>query len=325
MEVLPGLHRIESIYNGRWLYQHAICRGGRVVLVDTGISSTPERLIMPYLHKLGRDVRHVDMIVVSHCDADHCGGNRAFKKANPRIAFVAQQKEADLLASADKIVKRRYLEFEDYGLSVPAERQAQIRANLGEGVAMDVVFDRMASLSIPANAPEDRLVLELHHAPGHTAGHLVVHIPELRALIMTDAVLGEAVPDAEGRPVLPPTYRYTEEYVRTVEWIRHLDVDYWFASHFPLLKGKEAIQRFCDQSLAFVEKVESYLLESVERAGVVDLAALVSKAEDRLGNWPVAYNQELAYCLLGGLERLENRGILRRIREGRRCSWEKIQ
>jgi len=324
LEVLPGLHRIETIYNGRWLYQHAICRGDRVVLVDTGISSTPEQLLVPYLKKHGWELRHVETIIVSHCDADHCGGNHVFKKENPGIRFVAQQKEADLLASTDEIVKRRYLEFEDYGLSVPAERQAQIRANLGDGVPMDIVFDRTLSLSVPENGQHDRLVLELHHAPGHTAGHLAVHIPELRALIMTDAILGDGIPDVDGRPVLPPTYRYTEEYVRTIEWIRQLDIDYLFASHFPLMKGKEEIHRFCDLSLVFVEKVESYLLESVERAGAVDLVTLVSGAEDRLGAWPVSVNRELAYCLLGGLERLENRGILRRSRESRRCTWEQV-
>jgi beta-lactamase superfamily II metal-dependent hydrolase len=60
MEILPGIHRIESD-----LWEQ------RTVLVDTGLAGTPEEVIVPYLEEIGLGV--VDEVIVSHADVAHLG------------------------------------------------------------------------------------------------------------------------------------------------------------------------------------------------------------------------------------------------------------
>ena len=60
MEILPGIHRIESDLGEQ-----------RTVLVDTGLAGTPEEVIVPYLEEIGLGV--VDEVIVSHADVAHLG------------------------------------------------------------------------------------------------------------------------------------------------------------------------------------------------------------------------------------------------------------
>jgi beta-lactamase superfamily II metal-dependent hydrolase len=60
MEILPGIHRIESDLGEQ-----------RTVLVDTGLAGTPEEVIVPYLEEIGLGV--VDEVIASHADVAHLG------------------------------------------------------------------------------------------------------------------------------------------------------------------------------------------------------------------------------------------------------------
>jgi beta-lactamase superfamily II metal-dependent hydrolase len=62
MEILPGIHRIESDLGEQ-----------RTVLVDTGLAGTPEEVIVPYLEEIGLGVGDVDEVIVSHADVAHFG------------------------------------------------------------------------------------------------------------------------------------------------------------------------------------------------------------------------------------------------------------
>ena len=77
MEILPGIHRIESDLGERFMCQYLLIGEERAVLVDTGLAGTPEAVIVPYLEGVGLSVDDVDEVIISHADVDHCGGNRA--------------------------------------------------------------------------------------------------------------------------------------------------------------------------------------------------------------------------------------------------------
>ena len=87
MEILPGIHRIESDLGERFMCQYLLLGEERMVLVDTGLAGTPEEVIVPYLGEIGLGVEHVDEVIISHADVDHCGGNRALKEMNPSLRF----------------------------------------------------------------------------------------------------------------------------------------------------------------------------------------------------------------------------------------------
>ena len=58
------------------------------LLVDTGIVSTPDEVILPAFQELGLDPGDLDYILITYADVDHFGGNAAIRSAAPR-AIVA--------------------------------------------------------------------------------------------------------------------------------------------------------------------------------------------------------------------------------------------
>ena len=73
MEILPGIHRIESDLGGRFMCQYLLVGEQRTVLVDAGLAGTPEEVIVPYLEEIGPGVGDVDEVIVSHADVAHFG------------------------------------------------------------------------------------------------------------------------------------------------------------------------------------------------------------------------------------------------------------
>ena len=74
VEVAPGIHRIESILGPRPFAQYLL-RGERALLVDTGIVSTPDEVILPAFAALGLDPADLDFVLISHAVVDHFGAN----------------------------------------------------------------------------------------------------------------------------------------------------------------------------------------------------------------------------------------------------------
>ena len=89
MEILPGIHRIESDLGARFMCQYLLTGEDHTVLVDTGLAGTPEEVIIPYLEGIGLTLGDIDEVIISYADVDHCGGNRAAEGEAPLpVVFV---------------------------------------------------------------------------------------------------------------------------------------------------------------------------------------------------------------------------------------------
>src|SRR5918997_1606110 len=75
-----GILRIESVLGPRPFSQYLL-RDEQTLLVDTGINSTPEEVILPWFEANGLKIRDLAYVLISHADVDHCGGNSAIKRA----------------------------------------------------------------------------------------------------------------------------------------------------------------------------------------------------------------------------------------------------
>jgi glyoxylase-like metal-dependent hydrolase (beta-lactamase superfamily II) len=83
MELYDRAYQIQSLFDGRNLFQYLLA-GGNTVLIDTGIAETPEKVIFPYMERLGLAPDKLTFAVTTHADLDHQGGNDAIKVASPR-------------------------------------------------------------------------------------------------------------------------------------------------------------------------------------------------------------------------------------------------
>ncbi len=147
-----------------WLIRHA----NGLILVDTGVGQLgapgPQWFgaagnLPSSLRENGATPDDIDTVVLTHVHDDHVGGTvtlsgEAPAPAFPRATYVLQR--ADRTWQADLAREDEEDRLIDSALLQPLERSGQLALIDGDHVLTDGI--------------------ELHHAPGHTPGHQIVHV-----------------------------------------------------------------------------------------------------------------------------------------------------
>lgn len=279
MEILPGIHRIESDLGERFMCQYLIAGEDRRILVDTGLSGTPEEVIVPYLRSVDLSVGDLDEVLISHADVDHCGGNAALKAMNPNLRFLCGEWDRAWVESTDRMVAEIYRCFEPYGFGMDADSLDWIRTELGADCPVDTGLRGGETLRL---GPSRRL--EVLHLPGHTPGHLGLWDPDHGAAIIIDAALERGIYDRAGTLLQPPRYFDATAYRATIRKLRALGPELLLTAHYPPMQGQE-VPDFLDRSLEFTDRVHEVTKEGL-RDGVTDLEELTRLADRKLGPYP---------------------------------------
>ena len=277
-EVAPGIFRIESILGPRPFAQYLL-RDERSLLVDTGIVSTPEEVILPALRELGLDPADLDFILNSHADVDHFGGNAAMREAAPRAIVCAHVADCEWIGDRERILRERYGWYAAHGpdADYDADTKEWLRDAMGPDVPVDLhlVGDEVFRLG-----PD--LAVEVLHLPGHSMGHLGLWDPASRSAIITDAALGAGLLNNEGEVIHPPPYVFLTEYEATVRRLQQLAPARLLTAHYAVMEGAE-VEQFLSESLAFVDRTRSALLSAVDASGEVTIAGLLAALNPILG------------------------------------------
>jgi glyoxylase-like metal-dependent hydrolase (beta-lactamase superfamily II) len=122
----------------------------RVILVDTGASDADADIIMDAITDMGHKHSDLKLCILTHRHGDHTGGMKKLKKT---LKFEVMAHELDM----------------------PAIRQS---------TGYDVEHVVKGGESLP-----DRDGIHVIHTPGHTAGHISLHLPEIKTMIAGDAIL----------------------------------------------------------------------------------------------------------------------------------------
>jgi glyoxylase-like metal-dependent hydrolase (beta-lactamase superfamily II) len=304
MEIRPGLHRVEAPLGERFVALYLLVGDEAALLVDTGVRDSITGSLLPYLDEAGIPRETLRWAINTHCDYDHTGGNGALKRAIPSVQILAHDLDAELVENVDRLIDVRYGEFrETDGFDDPPETTAYLR-----GVSDLVAVDRRL-----AGGEEFDLggrSVRVLHVPGHSPGHVAVHDPANRALMIGDATLGTTVLTADGRPAFPPTYRDVEPYVQSLRAFRALDADLLLTSHYPVYEG-DGVARFLDESEAYTAQVDAVLSRLLEASdSPATTLELVRAAGAELGPWPPGALDYAVFPVTGNLERLEQRGLV---------------
>ncbi|MBM3263989.1 MAG: MBL fold metallo-hydrolase [candidate division Zixibacteria bacterium] len=307
MEVAPGLHRLEMPLGNRVLYQHLFI-GDRVVVIDTGIRETPETVIFPYLESLGRDPAHIDLVLISHADADHFGGNEAIRRKAPGAWIAAHRLDARWISDPAVIMEERYNQFSaTHGMAYPDPVKTFLRNMMGAPVPVDLQLEGGETILVAPDRP-----LRILHLPGHTRGHIGIYDPVHGSAVLTDSALWKGLPDREGNIVMPPTYCHTETYRTTIRQVMNLELETLCLSHYPLMRGKNDIADFLAETRRFAEQAEETVFSGLKKTGVwKSLKEIITDADPVLGPFGDA-KDELAYPLLGHLTELADEGRIER-------------
>lgn len=279
MEILPGIHRIESVFEGRCLTSYLLV-GKRVLLVDSGLAYTPDETILPYLKRLGMAVERITWLVVTHASGDHFGGNHVIKRHSPGTTIVAHQLDADCVADHAIYIREQIDWIRDYNVPYPTVRADDPEFLELHGPETPVDWRVQGGESLDLG---DGWSVTLLHTPGHTEGHLMVCDARHRAVFAGDGIMGDGVPGVDGHLVLPPHYFEVDWYLETIAKLRYLDPEYILATHYRPLVGQHAAEHI-DASAAFVQNCDSIILRALEAFGEpLDFLTIVDAVRRELG------------------------------------------
>ncbi|MFQ5425582.1 MAG: MBL fold metallo-hydrolase [Gaiellales bacterium] len=313
-EVAPGIHRIESILGPRPFSQYLV-RDERTLLIDTGVRETPAEVIAPYLDSVGVDAAELDLVVLSHADVDHFGGNAEVRRLAPRALLCAHAADVPWIEDADRIMRERYGWYAEHGVGYEPDVAAWLRGAMGEPVPVDLALQGGEVLRLGA-----KLALHVLHLPGHSPGHIGLWEPRSRSAIVVDAVLARGLLDTEGNVIHPPPYLDIAGYEASARTLLALRPARLLTAHYAVIEG-DAVERFLLETLEFVADTRAATEEILAGEQELTLARALALADQRLGPFTSMPN-ELAGPVRAHLRELVAAG--RAVEAPDRKSWRRV-
>lgn len=154
-----------------------------LLVVDTHGSGRAAQEVVEDVRRLG--VGDVTGIVNTHWHFDHTFGNATFRTAYGEIPAVAHESAAEELARWGEDLKQRYAD-------APEDPHS------ADVVATEIVVPERTFSSALVLDLGDRAVELVHPGRGHTAGDLVVRVPDADVVLAGDLVEESAPPSYNG-------------------------------------------------------------------------------------------------------------------------------
>lgn len=299
-----GIFRIDTPLGDRLSSLFLVVGSEGAVLFDTGVDSTIPASVVPAMHTHGIGVDQLRWAVVSHADVDHFGGVCDVHECLPAAAVIAGAADAPMIADYPRFEAERVRGFrEPWGVDETAESIEWCRSVArADRVDRTVTGGEILDLG-------DRLV-EIVSVPGHSRGHLALHDHATKSWFISDAVLGAAVPFADGRPAFPPTYRHVDDYLSTIRRVEQAEPSVVHTAHYGSLRGAE-LEAFLAESVAFAAELDAALVGLLAQSPTT-LSQILPELNRRLATWPPDGTETaLAFPVVGHLEQLAGLGRIR--------------
>lgn len=147
-----------------------------LTLVDAGVSRSGPRLVRS-IRLLGFDPRSVRGLVLTHWHRDHMGAAARFMSSSAATAVYAGRRELPAVTGEQRLP---YKAAQRHDLSWLGRRVGRLMAPGPPVTGAQALDDGDTVPSAPRAVVVD--------SPGHTLGHISVHIPDAGVLIAGDAV-----------------------------------------------------------------------------------------------------------------------------------------
>lgn len=300
-EVAPDVYRIDWSTGTKPMASYLLAGDG-VMLIDSGLPDTPQRVYLPALEAVGSEPEDVRLLIITHADADHIGGNHAAHALFPGVMIACHRRDARWASDPDILTAERYDGFTPYGLRYDEATFDTLTGWMGPAEPMDVLIQAGDQIRI---AGDDWL--EVHHVPGHTPGHLALHNPARGYALIGDAVFGRSQLDTGGNWLAPPPYDDVPAYRATIDHLRSLQVDLLLTCHYPIMRDA-AVNQFLDDSVEWSNDAASFVTALLQEAvAPVTLAEAIEQANPVLG--PYQNPRELQWALRAHFEELAGSGV----------------
>lgn len=299
-----------------------------VTLIDTGVRSPESRAALAAgLDELGLGLEDIERVVLTHHHQDHLGQVASIRRAGADLELWVHEAEAPMIehysAERDENLEDNQRLFREHG--VPEDllaRQAERvtgRMRRAASLCEPASVDRM--LREGDRVPFKDFELEVLHAPGHTAGHLLLYEERSGTLLTGDHIMGDAVPytvtyylDAPPDPSDPlsrrPRFRGLVEYMRSLRSLRRQSFSTILPAHGGVItrpaRAVEDALLFYEVRIQRLERGLRTLDAMGEHVTGWELwSALFPKAD------PVSEMRTRMLMVIGALDVLEQSGVCR--------------
>jgi glyoxylase-like metal-dependent hydrolase (beta-lactamase superfamily II) len=300
MQIFPNVYEIKSQFGDRYIQQYLFV-GEQVVLLDSGIVSTPESAIFPYLEKIGIPPSRLSLVVAMHADGDHHGGLPSVKSISSTTALACHEGDRRLIEDPERLYQDRYnFLAHDHGLG--SGREGMIYSP--NACKIDVVLSGRQTLDLSKDWK-----LKVWHVPGHSEGHLAIYDEKNKAAFTSDAVQVDGYSTIDGKMAFGPTYFTVDAYLATIHFLENQPIEHMFTGHWPGVHGA-GVKSFLDRTRQFVERADELIKDYLKTHRKVTLKAMMHDLSPKLGSWPQEMDVMLQYALFGHMERLKERGLV---------------
>lgn len=180
--VARGIHRLEHAYVNVYLIESDDPADRRITIVDAAFPRT-WRILPKVLDAIGRSERDVAALVLTHGHFDHVGfAKRAHEEWG--VPVHAHPAEAELVAQPYSYA--RTASPLTYPPQYPAAIPILMRMTMAGALQVPGVLDSTPLPDGEAEVPGSPRVL---FTPGHTFGHVALHLPERDAVLTGDALV----------------------------------------------------------------------------------------------------------------------------------------
>ncbi len=317
--IAAGIYPLTEPLDGRSLTVILVVSPRGVVLVDTGLAQTPERLVLPALTALGLAPADVRFVVITHSDIDHSGGLGVMLAAAPAATSIAHQLDVAWIEDVELLIDERYRGLRhEHEIDQGPEFVCWARASDSRGVVhLGVSGGETLRLG-------QGQTLELVHVPGHSRGHLAVVDHATRTGLIGDAVFGAVTPLLDGSGAFAPGYYDVDAYRHTIARLQELKLERIVGSHYPLLEG-DAVVAFLAASAAFCTRLDEAVFETLDTAAApMTTRAVIAAVAPFVRAWPEEADLSLCAAVVGHLESLRGRRLVERA-SGSPATWSPLR
>lgn len=316
MEIFRNAYQIQSLYGARNLFQYLFV-GDCTVLLDTGVAETPENAIFPYMDKLGIFPRDLSVVITSHPDIDHQGGNSTIKKFAPAAKLACGEADQEMVEDPVVLFRERYnFAKAEHGVGFPDDEPW---VDAGKRQNIDVAFRGGERIQV-----SDHCELSVLHVPGHSYGHLALYDAANRIAFVSDAIHGRGCPNADGTMGIPVTYYYVDLYLSTLHYFEKLKIDKLYSGHWPTMQHEE-VADFIADSRRMVDFIDKIVVHGLSRhASGLTLKELMTAVAEAVGEWPRDTWFLTTFPVKGHLDRLRARNKVRLIRAVPFPKWQLV-
>ena len=299
MEIYKNAYQVQSLYGGRNLFQYLFV-GDSIVLVDSGVAETPEKTIFPYMDKVKIGPQNLSLVVTTHPDLDHQGGNSVIKSLVPKARLVCGEADREMVEDPHTLFRLRYnFAKAEHGVGFASDEPWP---DAGKPQRVDAVFRGGEKIRL-----SDGWELDVLHVPGHSHGHLALYDTKHWTAFVSDAIHGRGCPNADGTIGIPVTYYFVDLYLSTLQHFEKLKIDTLYSGHWPIMRGEE-VSDFIAESRRTVEFIDRVILRDLAKhPSGLTLKELMNTTAEAVGEWPKDTWFLAAFPVKGHLDRLGNR------------------